>query len=129
VPGAARHEDVRPWARRDLLLANGEGELAVEHEEGLLHSAVNVRHRPGSSTAGELGEGEGMVGGGLTGASTRIWMMPRLMVRPSPGATVCACPDSSIVPTPPCGLPGPSGAKDPPDDTVLGARAGGNIKK
>jgi len=67
VPGAARHEDVRPWARRDLLLANGEGELAVEHEEGLLHAAVDVRHRPGACTAGELGEGEGTVGGGLTG--------------------------------------------------------------
>ena len=51
----------------DLLLADGEGELAVKDEEGLLRFAVDVRHRPGTWAAGELGEGEGPAGGGLSG--------------------------------------------------------------
>src|SRR5215469_18910529 len=65
VPGAARHEDVGSWACRDLLLADGEVELAVEHVEGLLHFAVDVRHSPQALAAGELGESKGTVGRGL----------------------------------------------------------------
>jgi hypothetical protein len=67
MPGAARHQDVGPWARRDLLLADTEGELALEHVEGLLHFAVDVRHRPQALAAGELREGKGAAGGGLSG--------------------------------------------------------------
>ncbi len=47
--------------------ARNRGELAVEHEEGLLHSAVKVRHCPGAVAAGELGQREGPAGRGLTG--------------------------------------------------------------
>jgi len=46
-------------------------------------------------------------------ASTRIWMTPRLTVRPSPGATVCACPVRSIVLTHPVLCRGPSRAEGP----------------
>jgi hypothetical protein len=62
VPGSARHQNVCPGAGRDLLLADGEGELAVEHVEGLFHLLVDVRHRPRARAAGELGEGEGASG-------------------------------------------------------------------
>jgi len=56
-----------PRACRDRLPADGEGELAVEHEERLLHPAVDMRHCPGACAAAELGEREGPVGRGRTG--------------------------------------------------------------
>src|SRR5215471_19934595 len=64
VPGPAGHEDVRSRACLDLLLADGERELAVKDEEGLLHAVVDMAHRPEARTAGELGKGEGPAGRG-----------------------------------------------------------------
>src|SRR5215472_16522161 len=66
-PGTMRARSRPPSALavitcRVPLLADGERELAVKDEEGLLHAAVDMRHRPDARTAGELGKGEGPAG-------------------------------------------------------------------
>ncbi|HEX2323239.1 MAG TPA: hypothetical protein VHJ18_30050 [Streptosporangiaceae bacterium] len=63
MPCSARHQDVGPCARGDLLLADGEGEVTVEHEERLLELLVEVRHRPWAFAAAEFRERECSAGG------------------------------------------------------------------
>src|SRR5262249_42763853 len=60
--GAARNQDVRSRAGRDVRVARCEGELAVQDEERLLHVLVDVRHGPGTFAAAKLGEREFSVG-------------------------------------------------------------------
>jgi hypothetical protein len=53
-----RDQDVRTRVELDLLLADGEGELAVEHVERLRRRVMAVRHGPRAPAAAELAERE-----------------------------------------------------------------------
>ena len=89
---------------------------------------MDVRHSPEALPPVNSARVKAPLVAASPAASTRICMTPRLTVRPSPGATVCACPDSSIVLT--CSVAsGSVPVWTTPYDTVSGIWRSGIIER